>query len=123
MKSKWLLVVLVVGVALLTTAIIGSKVANAASSPTVVAASAKTHSPASTANVMYVTFPAELGPYCVAAFSPSGQLIIVNGATSVLLRFNSARNGWDQMVVDGIVYAIDPSRVQKLLTGNCLIVP
>lgn len=80
-------------------------------------------SPSINAAIQYAFFPPNLGPYCVSGYAPNGGLIIINGATSVQLRFNSARQGWDQMVVDNVVYSINPGKNSKLLTGNCLIVP
>ena len=81
-------------------------------------------SPSINANVEYATFPAGFAPYyCIAGFEPNGTLYINNGASTVTLRYNTARGGWDQFIVDGVVIAIDPDRTQKLAAGNCFIKP
>lgn len=111
-------------IAILTTSVVGPKVTEAATSRSVVtASSAKTHTPATT-NMMYISFGADLGPYCVAAQKTNGQVIIFNGARTVKLRYNFALPGYDRIAINaGKWVAIDPRGVLKIATAPCLFVP
>ncbi len=125
--NKWLIVALVVGLTLLATAVIGSKVAAAegpastAVTVTHVSTSTDFNLPSINSAIQY----AEFSNACFGGYTPSGQLFIVNNV-ELRLRFNQAR-GWDQIRVNGgPPTALNPDRTQRLIWAPdslCLIVP
>ena len=99
--NKWLIVALVVGLTLLATAVIGSKVAAAegpastAVTVTHVSTSTDFNLPSINSAIQY----AGVLECLLRGYTPSGQLFIVNNV-ELRLRFNQAR-GWDQIRVNG----------------------